>query len=137
MQWFYLHLRSLMKILRFPANIYLFKVNNRNTRKRREICSKLTIKTPEGHYWRRSGVFIVNFEHILRLFIMFLLLTLNKSMLAQLFYWKLICVCFLYVLCVHLLFFCCCLIVYSFTQFIDSIFQESFCQFWWRSYSTD
>ena len=30
-----------------PANIYLFKVNNRNTRKRYEICSKLTIKTPE------------------------------------------------------------------------------------------
>ena len=30
----------------FPANIYLLKVNNRNTRKRCEICSKLTIKTP-------------------------------------------------------------------------------------------
>ena len=30
-----------------PANIQLFKVNNRNTRKRCEICSKLTIKTPE------------------------------------------------------------------------------------------
>ena len=30
-----------------PTNIYLFKVNNRNTRKRCEICSKLTTKTPE------------------------------------------------------------------------------------------
>ena len=30
-----------------PANIYLFKVNNRNTRKRCEICPMLTIKTPE------------------------------------------------------------------------------------------
>ena len=30
-----------------PANIDLFKVNNRNNRKRCEICSKLTIKTPE------------------------------------------------------------------------------------------
>ena len=30
-----------------PANIYLFKVNKRNTRKRCEICSELTIKTPE------------------------------------------------------------------------------------------
>ena len=30
-----------------PANIYLFKANNRNTRKRCEICSKLTIKTSE------------------------------------------------------------------------------------------
>ena len=30
-----------------PSNIYLFKFNNRNTRKRCEICSKLTIKTLE------------------------------------------------------------------------------------------
>ena len=32
---------------RYPANIYFFKVNNRNTRKSCEICSKLTIKIPE------------------------------------------------------------------------------------------
>ena len=31
----------------YLANIYLFKVNNRNTRKRCEVFSKLTIKTPE------------------------------------------------------------------------------------------
>ena len=30
-----------------PANINLIKVKIRNTRKSREICSKLTIKTPE------------------------------------------------------------------------------------------
>ena len=30
-----------------PANIYLFKVRNRNKRKTCEISSKLTIKTPE------------------------------------------------------------------------------------------
>ena len=30
-----------------PANIYLFKVNNRNTRKRCKVCSKLTTITPE------------------------------------------------------------------------------------------
>ena len=29
-----------------------------------ETCSKLTIKTTEGRHWRRSGAFIVNFEHI-------------------------------------------------------------------------
>ena len=29
------------------ANIYLFEVNNRNTGKRREICSLKTIKAPE------------------------------------------------------------------------------------------
>ena len=30
-----------------PVSIYLLKVNNKNTRARYEICSKLTIKTPE------------------------------------------------------------------------------------------
>ena len=45
-----------------PANIYLFKANNRN-RIKYEICSKLTIKTPEWSHWRRSSVFIVSFEH--------------------------------------------------------------------------
>ena len=34
---------------------YMFKVNNRNSRTRFEICSKFTIKTP----WRHSGVFIL------------------------------------------------------------------------------
>ena len=29
-----------------------------------EICSSLTIKIPERHHWRHSGVFIVNFEQI-------------------------------------------------------------------------
>ena len=61
-----------------PANIYLFKVNNRNTRKKCEICHKLTIKTPEWRKWRRTGVFIVNPEHISHLFLVFLLLTFNK-----------------------------------------------------------
>ena len=31
---------------------------------------------------RLSGVFIVNFEHILHIFLLFILLTLNKQMLA-------------------------------------------------------
>ena len=61
-----------------PAGIYLFKVNNRNTRTRCEICSKLTINTPERRQWRRSGVFIVNFEHISHLVLVFLLLTLGR-----------------------------------------------------------
>ena len=47
-----------------PANMYLFKVNNKSTRKRCEICPKLRIKTPERRHWRRFGVVIVNFEHI-------------------------------------------------------------------------
>ena len=36
----------------FSADIYLLRVNNCNTRTRREICSKLTIKTSEQcHTW--------------------------------------------------------------------------------------
>ena len=58
--------------------MYLFKVNNRNSRKRCETCSKLTIKTPEPGQ-RCSGMFIVNFEHISHLFLLFLLLTLKKQ----------------------------------------------------------
>ena len=42
----------------YPAYIYLFKVINRNTRKRCVKCSELTIKTVE----RRLG--IVKFEHV-------------------------------------------------------------------------
>ena len=60
-----------------PVCNYMFKVNNRNTRARCEICSILTIKTPERRRYR-SGVFIVNFEHILRLVLVFLLLTLSR-----------------------------------------------------------
>ena len=45
---------SLIKFLKtlYPANIYLFKVNSSNTRKKCEFCSKLTIKTPEPRQWR-------------------------------------------------------------------------------------
>ena len=60
------------------AGRYMFKVNNINTRSRCEICSKLTIKTPERHKWCRSGVFIVNFEHISQFVLVFLLLTLSN-----------------------------------------------------------
>ena len=42
----------------------MFKVNNRNTRTRCEICSKLTIKSSKGRQWRCFGGFIVNFDYI-------------------------------------------------------------------------
>ena len=61
---------------------YFFKVNSRNTRTRCEICSKLTIKTPERRQWhqlRHFGIFIFNFEHISLSVVMFLLLTLSKK----------------------------------------------------------
>ena len=58
-----------------PAGIYLLKVIIRT---RCEICSKLTIKTPEQRQRCRSGVLIDNFEHVSYLVLVFLLLTLNR-----------------------------------------------------------
>ena len=46
------------------------------------IFSELTIKTPERGQGCRSGVFIVNSAHILHLFLVCLLLTLDKEILA-------------------------------------------------------
>ena len=58
----------------------MFKVNNRITKTRCERYSKLTIKTPERHHWRCSGVFIINFKHISHLVLVFLFLTLSRYM---------------------------------------------------------
>ena len=41
---------------------------------------KLTITSPERRQWRQSGVFIVNFEHISHLVLVFILLTLSKQL---------------------------------------------------------
>ena len=68
----YLKVRSSFSVpiaRNIPAGNYMFKVNNRNTRARCEICSQ--------RQWRQSGVFIVKFEHISYLVLVFLLLTLN------------------------------------------------------------
>ena len=68
-----------LKIVKIPANIYLFSASDKNARKMCEICSKLTIKPPK----RRGFVgFIVNSEHILHLFLVFLLLIFNKKLLS-------------------------------------------------------
>ena len=61
----------------YSAGIYLFKVDNENTRTVCEICTKLTIKTPAWGHWHRSGVFIVNFEQISHIVVVFPLLTLT------------------------------------------------------------
>ena len=55
----------------YPADIYLLQVNNRNT-----SVSVVNLE-PVHDQWRRSGVFIVNFEHISRLILVSLLLILN------------------------------------------------------------
>ena len=59
----------------YPAIIYLLRVNNRNAQKK--VCNifKVNNKTPE---WRCSCIFTVKFEYISHLFLVYLLLTLNK-----------------------------------------------------------
>ena len=66
----FLKLGSFLKPTKTPAGNYMFKVNNRNTRAKYEICSELTVKTP--------GVLILNLEHISHLALVFLLLTLSR-----------------------------------------------------------
>ena len=46
-----------------PVTIFMFKVNNRNTRERCDLCSKLTIKTSELRQWRPT-VSTVDFEQV-------------------------------------------------------------------------
>ena len=48
-----------------PVNIYLFKVNNGNTRERCKICSKLTIEVnTRGYFTPCSSVSTVDFEQV-------------------------------------------------------------------------
>ena len=56
---------------------HMFKVNNKNTRTSCERCSKLTLKTPKQHHWHCYAVFIIKFEHISHILLVFLLLALD------------------------------------------------------------
>ena len=70
----------------FLASTYFFKINNGNTKAMSEIGSKLTIKTLKQCQWRSCGVFIINFEKISHIALVFPLLTLCKKMSAGLVY---------------------------------------------------
>ena len=59
------------------AHKYMLKVNNRNTRKSCEMCSKLPLKITKRRYWRCYWR-IVNFEPILQIFLVYLLLAFNR-----------------------------------------------------------
>ena len=61
------------------SRIYLFKVKKENTKTMCKICSKLPIKTPATLHWLRSRVFIVNFEQISNIVLVFQLLTLTRE----------------------------------------------------------
>ena len=68
---FLFHIKTLKTRPHYSSVLVKFKVNNRNTRTRCEICSKLMFQ------WRCSGIFFANFEHIPHLVLVFLLLSLN------------------------------------------------------------
>ena len=75
----FLHVTYVCQVY-LPSRKLHVQVNKRNSRTGCEICSKLTIKTPERRQWlqwRHCGVFIVHFNHISHLVLVFLLLTLN------------------------------------------------------------
>ena len=60
-----------------PVGNNMFKVNQRNSEARCEICSALT-KIPERRHWRLSVFFNASFEHISNLVLVFLLLTWSR-----------------------------------------------------------
>ena len=60
-----------------PAGIYLLKANKGNDRTICEICLKLIIKIPERDVTRRFSVFIVDFEQVSNIGMVFPLLTLS------------------------------------------------------------
>ena len=62
-----------LKLAVNTPNNHFFKVNNKNSRKSCEICSKLTINVV---------LVFINFEHISHLSLVFLLLDLNKKIVA-------------------------------------------------------
>ena len=70
--------KNFMLSLILPSRQLRVKGNNRNTRTRCEIYSKLIITTPERRHRCQSGIFFVDFEHILQLFLVFLSLTLGR-----------------------------------------------------------
>ena len=58
------------------ASTYLFKINNRSTRTKCEICSKLTIKTTERRQWRQWCLYC-QLLTIVKIVLVFLLLALR------------------------------------------------------------
>ena len=62
----------------YLAGIYLFKVDNENTKTMSEICTKLATKIPEWRHRWPSSVFIINSEQTSHIFMLFLLLTFTK-----------------------------------------------------------
>ena len=48
-----------------------------------DICSQLTVKTPERRRWYRSGVFIVNLEQVTHIALVFPLISKKKKTISK------------------------------------------------------
>ena len=59
------------------ANKYMLRVHIRKTRTRWEICSNLTIKTPERRHWTCSYFFTINFTYFTRYSSIFIVVFLS------------------------------------------------------------
>ena len=70
----------------YRAGNYMFKVNNRNSRTRCELCSKLTIKIPERRHDVVLVSLLITLKHISHLVLVFILnivhITLNVQLSA-------------------------------------------------------
>ena len=67
-------------IIHLPSRHLLVQCQqNKVNRTMYEICSDLTIETPEWRHWHRFGVFNMNFEHSSHVVLMFPWLTFNKG----------------------------------------------------------
>ena len=58
----YIYVYIYVYVYIYQVVIYLLQVNNKNTRKKCKICSKLTINMAEPRHCCRSGVFNSSFE---------------------------------------------------------------------------
>ena len=76
--WYSMQCLGNMEAAKRLDGTYLYKFNNENTRTICEIYSKLTIKTAEQRHRRCSGFFVVNFEQVSHIVLVFTILSLNK-----------------------------------------------------------
>ena len=58
--------------MHYPAGNYMFKINKETLEQGMKYVQS------QQRQWRRSGIFILNFEHVSHLVLVFLLLTLSR-----------------------------------------------------------
>ena len=73
----WLGLRQTLKFAKALSGKYQLKVNG-SFKGRCDICSELTVKTPEQRLWHRSSAFIANFELGLHPVLIFILVALSR-----------------------------------------------------------